>query len=325
VSSKKLSRRDGLWLVLLVSVAAPTFAGAKDSPARILKGKVPQIPGPRRTIAVGVIDVLGPVANTSVTNVGGPIAAMLSTALSESDGFLVVERDALPSMVTEMELAKSGTSTGNAAPTPGKMIPAQYLVLGSITEYTASGSGSGGGLSLGGATNLTLGESKGGIGLDLRVIDTTTGAVLKSFRVHHSLSATNVGFNSSYKGVPVATNGFFNTPLGDATRQAISDAVVEIAAALAAVPWRGQVVKAEGGLVWVNAGGDTGVAVGDRLAVQKLSETLTDPVTGAVLSQSMADVGVITITNVEPKIAWGTYSTTSGAEPARGDRVVFSR
>src|ERR1017187_9328317 len=160
-----------------------------------------------------------------------------------------------------MDMAKSGVTTGTAAPRPGRMLPAQYLIVGSVTDYTATGPGSGrgGGLSIGGSTALTLGGSKGNVSIDLRIIDTRTGVVVKAFKVHHKLTCMNVGISGGYKGVPIATNNFFNSPLGDATRKALNDAVIQIAQALAAIPWRGQVVKAEAGQVWVNAGSEAGV------------------------------------------------------------------
>jgi curli biogenesis system outer membrane secretion channel CsgG len=322
--SKLINRRVVMTLAAAAAVIPIEAVHAKDDAQRILNQAVPPVPGPRRTIAVGNIDVIGPVANASATNVGGPIAGMLTTALSESDRFLVVERDAVAQMITEMDMAKSGVSAGSSAPQPGHMLPAQYLVVGSITEYTNPAAGSGGGVTIGGGTSLTLGGSKGGIGIDLRIVDTRTGAVVKAFKVHRKLTAMNVGLATGYKGVPIATNGFFNTPLGDATRRALNDAVIEIAAALAGVPWRGQVVKAENGVVWVNAGAEGGIAVGDRLTLQRIGETFTDPATGQVLSQHLVDLGQVTITNVEPKLAWGGYAGGAG-DPQRGDYVMFGK
>src|SRR5208283_1767248 len=87
--------------------------------------------------------------------------------------------------------------------------------------------------------------SDGNVGLDLRIVDTHTGEVIKAFKVRHRLTSLNLGLSGAYRGVPVATNSFFNSQLGDATRRALNDAVVQVALALAAIPWRGQVVKAE--------------------------------------------------------------------------------
>lgn len=327
--SNSVDRRAALLMgsAALFAPALPALAAANGDKARIITGPIPPIPGPRRTVAVGNIDVIGPVANASATNVGGAIAGMLATALSESGEVILVERDAVAPLITEMDMAKSGVTTGTAAPRPGGMLPAQYLIVGSVTDYTATGpgSGSGGGLSFGGSTAVTLGGSKGNVGIDLRIVDTHTGEVIKSFKVHHRLTSMNLGLSSSYMGVPVATNGFFNSPLGDATRKALNDAVIQIALTLAAIPWRGQVVKADGSTIYVNAGSEAGVAVGDRMSLERVGETLTDPATGAVLKQNMVELGTVTITEVEPKLASGTYRATIAGDPARGDFVVAAK
>ena len=280
------------------------------------------IPGPRRTIGVGNIDVMGSYANASATNAGGPIAAKLSTELQASNCCDVVERDDMAQMITEMDLAKSHVSSGNAAPMPGNILPAQYLVAGSVTAQSAADRG--GGFSIGGGGSaLTLGGSQGDIELDLRLIDTRTGAVLTAFKVKRKINAKNVGLSTNVGGAAIGTNGFFNTPLGEATEAALQDAVVQITKALASLPWRGQVVKADAGVVYVNAGGEGGVNVGDRYDIQRVGESLTDPATGKVLKEDMVDLGVVTITNVEAKIAWGSYEAKATGEPARGDFVVM--
>jgi curli biogenesis system outer membrane secretion channel CsgG len=309
-----------------LGVAAPAALaaphGGGDRPERIITDAIPPVPGPRRTIAVGNIDVIGPTANASATNVGGAIAGMLTTALEQSDRFIVVERDAMAQIVSELSMTKSGVTSGTAAPTPGGVLPAQYIVVGAVTDYTAPGAGRGGGFSFGGSTALTLGTSKGDVAIDLRIVDTRTGAVVKAFKVQRKLSSMNLGVSTSLKGVPIGSNGFFNTPLGEATRRALNDAVVQIALALAAQPWRGQVVKADGGQVWLNAGGEAGVVVGDRMSLQRVGETLTDPATGAVLSEQMVQLGEVTITSVQPKLSIGTYRAILEGAPARGDFVV---
>lgn len=313
----------GLSLAAAALGACPLAWADPASSLRILTAAPPPIPGPKRTIAVGQIDVIGPWANPSLTAVGGAIGGMLTTALEQSGEFIVVERDALPTIITEQTLAKSGVSGGADAPQPGKVLPARYLVVGAVTDYTTPGAGNGGGLSIGGSTAFTLGSSKGDVAIDLRLIDTRTSKVLKAFTVQQKLSSINVGLSSSFSGVPLATNRFLNSPIGDATRKALTQAVAIIAQTLSAVPWQGQVVDIDSGLVYVNAGAETGVAVGDRLAVQRVAKTFTDPATGALLEERMQDLGLVTITNVDAKLSSGTYA---GAEqPRRGDLLAQVR
>ena len=59
------------------------------------------------------------------------------------------------------------------------------------------------------------------------------------------------------------------------------------------------------------------------MSLQRVGETLTDPATGAVLKQVMVSLGEVTITEVEPKIATGSYRAMLDAAPARGDYLVL--
>jgi curli biogenesis system outer membrane secretion channel CsgG len=322
----KVNARRVLLAVALASACLPAgqTAWAADSDrAPVLTSPVPSIPGPKRTVAVGQIDVIGPYANSSVTAAGGAIAGMLSTALDESGRFVVVERNALPSLITEQTLARSGVSGGSAAPMPGQVLPANYLVVGSITNITSPGAGNGGGFSVGNSNLFNFGGSGGNVTIDLRIIDTRTGGVVKAFSVKRRLTSLNFGYAGAIRGVPVATNQFFNTPLGSATRKALNDAVVIIANSLGQLPWEGQVVEAESGRVYVNVGAEAGITPGTRLAVRRVGRTFTDPATGAVLSQQMDTVGEVTITGVEPKMSYGDYSGMG--QPHRGDLVAQSR
>lgn len=319
--SKRIALAAGMTLALALLPHGQQAMAASNDRVSVLTAQVPAVPGPKRTIAVGQIDVLGSYANGSI-NVGGAIAGMLSTALDESGRFTVVERQALSSVMSERTLAESGV-TGAAAPARGEVLPASYVITGSISNITQPGQNSGGGISFGGRNLFSLGGGGGNVTIDLRVVDARTGSVVRAFSVKRKLTGLNFGFNGSIGGLPVATNQWFNSDLGSATRKAINDAVVIIAQSLASQPWQGQVVEAEDGQVYVNAGAEAGLAPGTRLAILRPGRVFTDPASGAVLSRQMTTVGEVTIASVESKMAYGAY-TGSGA-PLRGDLVQLMR
>jgi curli biogenesis system outer membrane secretion channel CsgG len=307
---------------LLGRIAAVMGVVALFAPALAAADPTIVIPGPKRTLAVGAIDVIGTYANSSATNAGGAIVASLTTRLQGSGCCDVVERDTVSQLVTEMDLAKSHVSSGTSAPMPGNVLPAQYLVVGSVTAQSTADRGAG--FSIGtGATALNLGGSQGDIELDLRLVDTRTSAIVAAFKVRHKITSHAIGLTTNVSGVALGPNAFFNTPQGKATDEALEDAVVQIEKALAAQPWRGQVVKYDGGVVWANDGGDGGVRVGDTFTVERVGETLTDPATGKVLQETMQQLGVVTITDVQPAIAWGSYKANTPGDPARGDFLVM--
>ena len=123
----------------IAAVATPAPAWAKPSH------------GPRLTITVARFNlkadfeaVYGP------TDVGGGLTSMLTTALSESNRFLVVERGLISDVFAEQELTAAGLVSEEAAARPGKLIGAQLLVVGSITEFNEAESGKGFSIGIGG-------------------------------------------------------------------------------------------------------------------------------------------------------------------------------
>jgi curli biogenesis system outer membrane secretion channel CsgG len=343
---RRLSGRRALLVlgcaVLVAGCASsPGRAGGGASPGatqtaenqggnRILTAPVPNIPGPKRTIAVGVIDAIGPVSGPFGRGaVGGSVAAMLTTALIESGRFIVIERGALDQVLTEQELAASGVAQGTAAPKPGRIIPAQYLVVGSVSEFSTGDEG--GSVGIGGTGGggflgaLTLSERSGRVGFDLRVVNTRTTAIEDGFTVREELSSTGLGATAGYSGIVLGGSKFWSTPLGEATRAALNDAVQRIAAAVSKGVWEGQVAEVEGDVVYVNAGREAGLKVGDRLTVERPGKALTDPATGQVLASRKVALGTLSITGVEDKYATGSFTPAGSEQPKRGDFVVFAK
>ncbi|MGE3692797.1 MAG: CsgG/HfaB family protein [Novosphingobium sp.] len=309
----------GLAATMVCSPAGQSAWAASGDQASVLVSPVPSISGPKRTIAVGSIDITGTYAGGTSTEAGGAIAAMLSTALEESGNFVVVERNALSSVLTEQSLAQQGVTSGSAAPLPGKVIPASYIVVGSITEVTAPSQGNGGGISFGRRNLFNIGAASGKVRIDLRIVDTRTGGLVKAFSVQRSLTSVNLGFSGRIGRMPVATNQFFNSSLGGATRKALSEAVGIISDSLGRIPWQGQVVEAADGMVYVNAGSEAGLVPGSRMAVRRIGRTFTDPATGAVLGHQVIEIGEVTISVVDAKMSYGSFNGMEN--PARGDMI----
>jgi curli biogenesis system outer membrane secretion channel CsgG len=302
-------------------------AASQEAGAHILSAAVQAIPGPRRSIAVGEIDAAGIVAPAGTSwSVGSGLSSMLLTALQESDRFVVVERGALTHVLNEQQMAANHVSAGTDAPQPGAIIPAQYLVVGAVTEFGTSDKGSG--VSVGGVGGflsgaLSLSSSKGSVAIDLRIVDMRTSGQVAAFTVKKEISSTSVGITGGYKNISLGGNQFWSTPIGEATRAAINDAVSEIARAVASGSWEGAVVEANGEALYVNAGADIGLKNGDHLTVERISKTFTDPSTGQVLAQRKIVLGTVELTNVEAKLASGHYVATDQVNnPVRGDLVV---
>ena len=299
------------------AVAKPDTAGGKT----ILGKPVKQIPGPKRTVAVSRFIAKSDFdARYGLSDVGGGLAAILTDALVESDQFIVVERTTLSDVLAEQQLKTSGLVNRESGPQLSQLVGASLLIMGSITEFSEKKSGMGFGIGFGGI-GVSPQFRKGKVGLQIRVIDTTTGQVVSSYRVAESVKSKSLGINVNKEGVSLGSTIFGKTPLGQAVRKAVDRAVHKFAEEAAKQPWSGRVVDFEFGEVVINAGASSGVQVDDAFGIQRVLRTLTDPVTGQVLGQRSADIGQVVITRVEDGLAFGRFKTKWDVVPERGDLV----
>ncbi len=292
----------------------------------MLSAPLPTIPGPKRTVAVDHFDAVG--SFTSVHggwDVGGGLSAMLTTALIESESFIVLERGNLSSVMSEQQLAANGLTNAESGAQAGNLFGAQLLIMASVTEFGQNNSGGGfsigfAGSDLGGAISPQF--SKGYVAIDVRIVDATTGQVVNSYTVREKIKSSALAGNINFKGFSFGGNKFNSTPLGEACRSAINQIAQRFAADAAAVKWTGRVVDAELGEVYLNAGSTSNIHIGDSFKVYRITKTLTDPTTGEMLGQRKRQIGTLEITQVEEKLAIGEYHKHLDVEPQRNDLVI---
>jgi curli biogenesis system outer membrane secretion channel CsgG len=278
--------------------------------------------GPKKRIAVMKFDVGAASAQATGADLGSGLAAQLTTALVNSGQFIVVERAELAGILREQEMGTQKLVQGETAAQAGQLLGAQLLVRGSVTDFEQRSGGGGIRLGIGlGAGGGALGTANntGVVGIDLRLIDSTTGQVVQSHHVEtktedHSISA-DVGVHNASFGA----DSFEKTPLGQATRQAIDQAVAFVIASGRPIVWTGQVVDVNGEQLFVNAGADAGLQPGDRFAISTVARKLTDPATGAVLGVIEMPLGEVVIVNVQPKYSIAQMTVTF--QTKRGDLV----
>lgn len=314
------------------AVPAPTESEETKSAAETPAVTYPKLSGPKRTVAVGKFDAIG--AFTSKYggwDIGGGLAAMLTSALVHSGQFVVIERAELKEVLSEQELKAGGLVNRETGPKLGKLAGVQFLIYGAVTEFGAQDKGGGlnlgisgfGGLpfQFGGATESATGK----VAMDIRVVDTTTGEILESHTVSKMIESSAFNLSAGYSGISLGGDQFEKTPLGEATRGAIQDAVAAIIATAGKVPWTGLVIDADGGEIYINAGARSGLKKGDMFMIERVVKTFTDPATGQVLGTRRKALGVLKLSGVQAKMAFGGYSRLEKELPRRGDMVVIIR
>ena len=241
------------------------------------------------------------------------MADQLTDALMQSGQFTVMERQTLSDVVAEQDLANSGRAQKSQSAQTGKLVNAQILVKGTVTEFEQNSQGSSTGVGFGGF-NVGNKREEAHVGLIIRLIDTTTGEVLASQRVEGKAASGGVKFGMDVAGVQFGTSGFSKTPLGKATQMAIDNAVNLIAEKLKNVPFQARIVKVNGDdEVLISGGQKTGVSEGDVFTVYSVGENLVDPATGEQLGSEMEKKGTVKVVKVEEK-----YAKAKSESPLKG-------
>lgn len=174
--------------------------------------------------------------------VGRGIADLITDGLVNDGAYRVIERRFLASILAEQDLAadrqRSDPSSANLA-RAGKLVGAQYLIVGSVTGFgtenqTASGAGALVGRVMGGGL---IGREKGKavVSISARLVDATTGVVVASVTGEATSSRTGLllgGLGSrGFGGVSMRSSGFRETILGEATEGAVRQVIERLLAA----------------------------------------------------------------------------------------------
>ncbi len=285
--------------------------------ALVSDGGVPPYTGVKKRLAVLRLDnkVKTPLPDAS-WQLGEGLTEMLISELFKTGRYTMVERAALTDVVKEQELGQTGLVRKETATKVGELLGAQLLVSGAVTEFEASSGGGGGGIGFAGFS-LALRTSSAHVAVDIRLVDSTSGQILKSFNAAANAQESGLAFAAEQRGVKFGSDGFQKTPLGQATREAIAKAVNFICAESEAVVWTGRVVQVKEQDVYVNAGANMNLRPGVELAAFAKGEELIDPSTGLNLGSRDEFAGIVTLTQVDERFSIGKFEGNGNLK--RGD------
>jgi curli biogenesis system outer membrane secretion channel CsgG len=307
MAKKFLSNFTIVLLVFLIGCAQ-----VKPSPERA------GYKGPKKRIAVMDFEVKVPAAHRKI---GSGMAEMLTTTLHETGNFIVLERKELGDIIREQDLAQTGRVGRETAAKIGEILGAQVLVRGALTEFEEKVSGAAlGGVLLKKRTGAGLQTTNAHVACDIRIYDATTGVILEAISEEASASSVGVVLAGVLRTGDIVGGGFSaKTPLGKATRECIEKIVNGIVDRMETVPWQAKIVKVNGGSVYINAGGDAGIKIGQVFQVYRIGEELIDPDTGLSLGAEQTYAGKIQINRVEKNYGVATVLEGEGFE--RGNVV----
>lgn len=212
-----------LFFVVLAVAPIPTMAQSKSI-----------------TVAVMPLEFRGG-SQWSTIDVGEQITALITNQLVEMGRFQVLERAYIDKILAEQKLGTSGLVDPSRAPEIGKLLGADALVFGTVTQFEFSSSA---GISFGA---FSLSGTTAKVSLTGRVVDTTQGLILGSLEG----SGQNTGASLSvqnFHGVSFHSAQFQETSVGKATYAAVGDFVKHLADALDRSGERLQEARALGSL-----------------------------------------------------------------------------
>lgn len=257
-------KRCPSWLLAAIALTmagcAPTAEVTKGGGATIGEAQAEKYDGPKARITVGrIIDksgtgkeslthqlglvarLSGSVATPDAKSFMSGIRDMITTALFQSNRYIVLERESISDVVLEQEFSASGR-VGEASRIPaGQIEGAELLVIGAVTGFDAAAAG-GGGFPIPIPINrgrdvivLDVEFRKAFVTMDLRVIDTRTGRIVSTVAVEGSArkyGAGLSGFARTRHGgavrIPTIMRGFANTPVEKAISDMVDAAVTHI-------------------------------------------------------------------------------------------------
>ncbi len=161
---------------------------------------------------------------THWAQIGEGMRDMLTTALFNTNRFIVLEREQLDTVLAEQDLGASGRVKKETAAKIGEIYGADLIITAAVTEFEGTKQGVGGatrllGVSVGG------GMKKGHVAIDIRIIDANTSQIVAATSVEGDAKSFGLGGAARIGPLPVALGGFSKTPVEKALRACIQSAV----------------------------------------------------------------------------------------------------
>ncbi|MBW8877727.1 MAG: hypothetical protein JF614_22390 [Acidobacteria bacterium] len=295
--------------------------------------------GPR--IRLGVLKVINKSAETEENGDSGRIAVnvagiqeMLTVSLFNTKRFDVVEEK------RAAEIKKEQTRKDVMAPSPntimheGKLLDAQYLVYGTVNEWTPNrgkksmATTTGGGGALGGLKkHLADLTGVGGVGGTKQEAEVAITFVLTDVANGQNLFTTTERARMgewSLKVVGAETGGTEEkTPVSYAVRACANKAALKIAAFLRDRKWIGSVVDVKKSAIYINAGSQQGMAPDTLLSVFTVKGIVRDTEGRMILGEDLKGIGTIKVDTVQPGFSIGHIEIgCKGIK--KGDRVELA-
>lgn len=204
---------------------------------------------------------------------GKQASDILSTRLAASDKFLLIERQDYDKIIDEL-------NTSGEVP---QNIGADYLIIGSITEYGRKTVGN----------KKLFSNSKEQIveaAVSVRLVDVATGMIVFSEEAKGEATA------ETKRVLGLGGTADFDATLSDkAISAAISKLVENIINKCMDNPWKAYILSYDDGTYYISGGASQGINTGDTFTIMERGKKVKNPQTGMTVELPGKSVGKIRI------------------------------
>jgi curli biogenesis system outer membrane secretion channel CsgG len=275
---------------------------------------------------------------------GEGLAEMLTTELSRSGKFEVLESTALKDLKDEISLGDSGYVSDQEKVAKGGFAGADFMFRGKVTRFGSQTQG----INLGGFSGFSGGSlgiktTTSDVAIDWRLVDAYTRKVIKSGRAEASHKGSSFDIGTSVNGhggnIGFGNSEFMNSALGKATAQAVTNLTLALmnieipesgrhiyqmqkaAQAQAQVQAAADAVRQTPGTVIavvnkstliVSIGGKQGAKPGDKLNLFEVVNTKDDK--GTVVFTEEKPAGEITLQAVQDDRSKASYDGAASVQ-----------
>ena len=195
---------------------------------------------------------------------------ILSSKLASSGKFILLEREDLDILVNE-----AGTDMNK--------IGADYIILGSITEFGRKTEGE---QKVFSSTKTQTVEA----GVSIRLVEASTGLII------YSDEAKGFAETSSKQTMGLGGSAGYDATLSDkAISAALSQLVENIINKCMDKPWKSYVLSVEDGTYIISGGASQGIIAGDKFNLYKKGKIVKNPQTGMNIELPGVKLGEVTI------------------------------
>lgn len=231
---------------------------------------------------------------------------ILSAKLAASGKFLLLERGDLATLLEEAKKSENGLAT----------IGADYMIIGSITEFGRKNVGKSGVFS---NTKSQIVEAA----VAVRLVDVSTGLIIYSDEGKGSAELT------TRTTMGVGGKADYDATLSDkAISEAIGQLVENIINKCTSKPWRSYFLSFDSDAKLIAGGASQGVKVGDTFSVKTKGKKVKNPQSGVLIELPGKNIGTVTVTDTagetpETEYSFVTFNGITAIDPNKlGDYYI---